>query len=141
MIRRLPSLFLLLCTAPAFAQKRPFDIETLLRIQRIGDPALSPDGKQVAFTVATPDLSTNSLPKQIYLVSVTGGTPRQLTREGTDNERPRWSPDSREIYFISTRGGSSQVWVMDADGTHPRPITRLATEAGGVLESRPTARS
>ena len=135
MIRRLPSLFLLLCTAPAFAQKRPFDVETLLRIQRIGDPALSPDGKQVAFTVATPDLFTNSLPKQIYLVSVTGGTPRQLTREGTDNERPRWSPDSREIYFISTRGGSSQVWVMDADGTHPRLITRLATEAGGVLVS------
>jgi len=126
---------LLLCTAPAFAQKRPFDVETLLRIQRIGDPALSPDGKQVAFTVATPDLSTNSQPKQIWLVSVTGGTPRQLTREGTDNERPRWSPDSRQIYFISTRGGSSQVWVMDADGSHPRLITRLATEASGVLVS------
>jgi dipeptidyl aminopeptidase/acylaminoacyl peptidase len=135
LIRRLPPLFLLLCTAPAFAQKRPFDAETLLRIQRIGDPALSPDGKQVAFTVAIPDLTTNSIPKQIYIVPVTGGAPRQITREGTDNERPRWSPDSRQIYFISTRGGSSQVWVMDADGTHPRLITRLATEASGVLVS------
>ena len=118
-----------------FAQKRPFDVETLLRIQRIGDPALSPDGKQVAFTVATPDLSANSLSKQIYLVPVAGGTPRQLTREGTGNERPRWSPDSRQIYFVSTRGGSSQIWVMDADGTRPRMITRLATEASGVLVS------
>lgn len=118
-----------------FAQKHPFDVETLLRIQRIGEPALSPDGKQVAFTVATPDLATNSVPKQIYIVPVTGGAPRQLTREGTDNERPRWSPDSRQIYFISTRGGSSQVWAMDADGTHPRSITRLATEASGVLVS------
>ena len=127
---------LAIAAAPAlFAQKHPFDAETLLRIQRIGDPALSPDGKQVAFTVATPDLTTNSLPKQIYIVSVTGGAPRQLTREGTDNERPRWSPDSRQIYFISTRGGSSQVWVMDADGARPRLITRLATEASGVLVS------
>ena len=132
--------FALACLATAaipslFAQKRPFDVETLLRIQRIEEPALSPDGKQVAFTVATPDLLTNSVPKQIYLISVTGGAPRQLTREGTDNERPRWSPDSRQIYFISTRGGSSQIWVMDADGTHPRVITHIPTEASGVLVS------
>jgi len=132
--------FVLACLAIAavpalFAQKRPFDVETLLRIQRIGDPALSPDGKLVAFTVTTPDLAGNSLPRQIYVVPAGGGLPRQLTREGADNERPRWSPDSRQIYFISTRGGSSQVWEMDADGARPRLITRLATEASGVLVS------
>lgn len=131
---RLP-LLLLLSTAPAFAQKRPFDVETLLRIQRIGEPALSPDGKWVAYTVTTPDLSTNTRPKQIYVVPVLGGVPRQLTREGDDNERPRWSPDSRQIYFISNRSGTSQVWVMDADGAHPRLITRLSTEAAGLLVS------
>ena len=136
MVQRFVVACLALAASPLlFAQKRPFDVETLLRIQRIGDPALSPDGKQVAFTVAAPDLSTNSLPKQIWIVPVTGGAPRQLTREGTDNERPRWSPDSRQIYFVSTRGGTSQVWVMDADGSRSRLITRLATEASGVLVS------
>ena len=125
-----------LCFAPeSFAQKRPFDVETLLRIQRIGEPALSPDGKLVAYTVTTPDLLSNTRPKQIYIVPVNGGVPQLLTHEGVDNERPRWSPDSRQIYFISDRGGSSQVWVMDADGGHPRLITRLATEAAGVLVS------
>ena len=94
----------------------PFDVETLLRIQRISEPALSPDGKLVAYTVGTPDLDKNSQSKQIYTVPVAGGTPRLLTREGSDNERPRWSPDSRQIYFVSTRGGSSQIWVMEADG-------------------------
>ena len=125
-----------LCFAPgSFAQKRPFDVETLLRIQRIGEPALSPDGRMVAYTVTTPDLPSNTRPTQIYAVPVSGGTPRLLTHEGTDNERPRWSPDSRQIYFVSDRGGSSQVWVMDADGSRPRLITRLATEADGVLVS------
>src|SRR5437868_15344091 len=91
---------------PVLAQKRPFDVETLLKIQRIGEPALSPDGKLVAFSVTTPDLATNTRPKQIYVVPVDGGTPRQITRDGTNNERPRWSPDSKTIYFVSNRTGT-----------------------------------
>jgi dipeptidyl aminopeptidase/acylaminoacyl peptidase len=121
--------------AVTFAQKRPFDVETLLRIQRIGEPALSPDGKTVAYTVATPDLDKNSQNKQIYTVAVSGGTPRLLTHEGSANERPRWSPDSRQIFFVSNRGGASQIWAMDADGFKPRQITKVSTEASGVLVS------
>lgn len=132
-----------------YAQKRPFDVETLLRIQRIGEPALSPDGKLVAFTVQSVDFDKNTKPKQIYVVPVSGGAPRQLTREGTTNESPRWSPDSRQIYFASDRAASSQtvspqtgspqsgsqIWVMDADGRNPRQITRISTEASGPLVS------
>src|SRR5271154_610305 len=121
--------------AGLYGQQQPFDVAAMLRLARIGEPALSPDGKTVAFTVQTVDIEQNTKPKQIYVVGLNGGFPRQITREGTDNERPRWSPDSRQIYFISNRGGSSQVWVMDADGGHPRLITRLATEAAGVLVS------
>ena len=61
--------------------------------------------------------------------------PRQITSEGTDNERPRWSPDSKSIAFISDRSGSSQVWIMNADGSGARQITSLSTEAGGVMYS------
>ncbi len=78
--------------ASAYAQKRPFDVETLLRVQRIGDPAISPDGKTVAFTVQSIDLDKNARPKQIYAVPVDGGAPRQLTRDGTMNERPAGRP-------------------------------------------------
>ena len=118
-----------------FAQKRPFDVETLLRIQRIGDSSLSPDGKTVAYTVSTPDLIKNSQNKQIYSVAVSGGTPRLLTRDGASNQRPRWSPDSRQVYFVSNRSGASQIWVMDADGALPRAVTKVSTEADGVLVS------
>ncbi|MEQ1886137.1 MAG: S9 family peptidase [Bryobacteraceae bacterium] len=122
------------------AQKKPFDVETMLKIQRIGEPALSPDGKLVAFTVQTPDVEKNTRPKQIYVVPIEGGAPRQLTREGSNNERPRWSPDSKRIYFVSDRPGASpngttQIWEMDANGANAHQITKLATEAGGVLVS------
>ena len=121
--------------APAVAQKQPFTAETMFKIARIGDPALSPNGRLVAFTVETVDLEKNLKPEQIYVVPVDGGVPRQLTQDGTSNERPRWTPDSRQIYFASNRGGGQQIWIMDADGSHPRQITHLSTEASGELVS------
>jgi dipeptidyl aminopeptidase/acylaminoacyl peptidase len=125
-----------LCLCPGlFAQKQPFDAATLWKIQRISEPVLSPSGRQVAFTVQTPDVEKNTKPQQIYVVAVDGGTPRQITQEGSQNERPRWSPDGERIYFISNRSGSSQIWVMKPDGTQPRQVTKLSTEASGVLVS------
>jgi len=127
-------LVLILCASTLFAQKQPFTAETMLRLARLGEPALSPSGRLVAFSVQTPDLEKNTKPQQIYVVAADGaGNPRPLTSEGTQNSRPRWSPDSRQIYFLSNRSGSQQIWVMDADGLRARQITRLATEAGGLL--------
>lgn len=101
-----------------------------MKIARIGDPQLSPDGKLVAFTVQTVDLDKNTKPVQIYVVPAAGGTPRPLTREG-NNDRPRWTSDSKRILFSSTRGGASQIWSMDAEGNNAKQITTLPTEASG----------
>jgi dipeptidyl aminopeptidase/acylaminoacyl peptidase len=132
-------IFLLLSVSLA-AQKLPFDVQALMKVARIEEPVLSPDGKTVAFTVETVDLTENTKPKQIYTVPLYGGSPHQVTMQGTDNERPEWSPDSKQIAFISDRAGldqrsSAQVWIMNADGTNARQITNLSTEAGGVLFS------
>jgi dipeptidyl aminopeptidase/acylaminoacyl peptidase len=129
-----------LCAAAVFGQQQPFDVQTMLRLSRISEPTLSPDGKTVAFTVQTVNVDQNTKPKQIYTVAVNGGFPHQITGDGTDNERPRWSPDSKQIYYVSNRDGvphdgSSQVWRMDPDGNSARQITHLSTEAGGILLS------
>src|SRR5690348_14455457 len=77
--------------AAPLAAKDPFDVQALLRILRINEPQLSPDGKTVAFTVQTPNIDQNTKPNQVYVVPAGGGVPRQITSQGTDNERPRWS--------------------------------------------------
>lgn len=89
----------------------------------------------IAFTVQTVDVAANKKPTDIYVVPLGGGEPIRITHAGGVNERPRWSPDSRQIAFISDRSGSSQVWRMNPDGTNARQITFFATEAGGVLYS------
>jgi dipeptidyl aminopeptidase/acylaminoacyl peptidase len=134
MVMRTSSVLFLLA-ASLTAQKLPFDVQAIMKIARISEPQLAPDGKTVAFTVQTIDLAQNTKPKQIYLVPTNGGSPRQITSQGTDNERPQWSHDSKHIAFISNRGGSAQVWIMKADGSDARQVTNLSTEAGGVLFS------
>jgi dipeptidyl aminopeptidase/acylaminoacyl peptidase len=129
------STVLLLAAATLAAQKAPFDVQAMLKIARISEPQLSPDGKTVAFTVQTVDLDQNTKPMQIYVVPTDGGTPRQITTQGTDNQRPQWTPDSKSIVFISNRNRSAQVWIMKADGSDARQVTNLSTEAGGVLIS------
>ncbi len=123
-----------LLSLPLFAQ-RPFDVNALLQLSRVDDPQVSPDGRTVAFTVQTVDVASNTKSKNIYVVPVGGGTPVRITNAGSLNDRPRWSPDSKQLAFISDRGGSAQVWLMAPDGTNARQLTSLATEAGGVLYS------
>jgi dipeptidyl aminopeptidase/acylaminoacyl peptidase len=129
-IRVARALLPVLLIVPLSAQKQPFNAQAMMQLARISDPQLSPDGRSVAFAVQTIDVASNTRPKQIYVVALDGGAPRKIADAA---ERPRWSPDSRKIAFVSDRGGSSQIWLMDADGANAKQITNLATEVGGVL--------
>ena len=127
--------FLLAFAGVAHAQKAPFDANAMMALKRLADPQISPDGRLVAFSATTVDVAANKKPTQIWIVPIDGGTPRQITHDGDDNERPRWSPDSRRIAYISDRGGSSQIWTMDPDGANAKQTTHFATEADGVIYS------
>jgi dipeptidyl aminopeptidase/acylaminoacyl peptidase len=130
---RIPArLAIALLPALVFAQKQPFTADALLKIQRIGDPQLSPDGRFVAFGVSTPDLSANKNLKSIWVVLTAGGTPRKLMDAA---ERPRWAPDGKRIFYTGTQSGTSQIWSINPDATDPRQITHLSTEAAGQIVS------
>ncbi len=122
--------------AIAFAQKRPFTASAMMELQRLSDPQISPDGKWVTFGVQTVDVDANRKPQQIWIVPLSGGSPKQITQDGRANQRARWSPDSKRIAYVSDRGGSSQIWLMDPDGSNAKQVTTLSTEADGVVFSR-----
>jgi dipeptidyl aminopeptidase/acylaminoacyl peptidase len=121
------------CVFPA---KLPFNFEAMMKLARIDEPQLSPDGKMVAFTVQTVELPNNAKISQIYVVPVDGAAPPQcLTHEGTSNTRPRWTPDSKRIIFVSDRSNGSQIWSMNLDGSNPKPVTSIPTGGDAVTVS------
>lgn len=120
------------CAAPAFAQ---FKIEDLLKVHRVGDPQLSPDGRWVAYTVGNVNYDANRVVTQIYVVSIDGGEPKRLTNGDRSSSSPRWSPDGKKIAYISAREGGAQVWTMNANGDNDKKITEISTEAGNPVWS------
>src|SRR5690349_16816588 len=122
---------LLLLGISAIAQTRTYTIEDLLKVRRVADPQVSPDGTRVAFTVGDVNYDANRVVNQIYVVSIAGGDPKQLTNGQSSSSAPRWSPDGKKIAF--TTGG--QVWTMDSDGDHKDQVTKISTGAAAPVWS------
>ncbi|HEX9165798.1 MAG TPA: hypothetical protein VF862_07785, partial [Gemmatimonadales bacterium] len=107
---------------------------TFLDVQQLrnaGGAAISPDGKQVLYTLSTPDWKEARRTTDIYLVSVDGGvgSSRQMTfTKDKDENAPRWSPDGRWFVFSSNREGTgpaatTQLYLMRPDGGEARKLT------------------
>ncbi len=109
--------------APA-AERRPFTVEDMVAMQRVGAPAVSPDGTRVAFTVTTMDLDANRGRSDLWIASVDGGGARQLTTAPESDWNPVWLGDGT-LLFLSTRSGSAQVWRLDLAGGEARRVTDL----------------
>lgn len=93
-------------------------------------PRLSPDGSRIAFTwrgfdpLSYPYFTGESY---IYTVKRDGSDMRQLTR--ANDQLPCWSPDGRKIAYTS----DGRIWIMNADGTHPRPLTAERSSVFGFV--------
>lgn len=111
--------------------RRAITFADLIRMNRVGGPQISPDGKWVAYAVTTPDLDANRSNSNIWIVSTAGGSAAQLTRSGRDSS-PAWSPDGKWLAFLSARAGEGQVYVLSMDGGEARAVTHLSTGADNV---------
>ncbi len=91
-------------------------------------PAISPDGKKIAFTTDW-DVPPTGQPAQraregeIYVMDVDGKNIQRLTNSPGWDGSPAWSADGKTIYFYSERDSTLRIWAMDANGANPRPIS------------------
>jgi dipeptidyl aminopeptidase/acylaminoacyl peptidase len=123
----------------AAAETHPFSVHDMLAMDRISDPRVSPDGSRVAFSVRTTDLEANQGRSDLYLAATDGSWVRRLTSHEASDTQPRWSPDGRSLYFVSTRSGSAQVWRLPLEGGEAQPVTHLPLDVD-ALEVAPGGR-
>ncbi|MGE3191136.1 MAG: TolB family protein, partial [Vicinamibacterales bacterium] len=101
-------------------------IDALIELGRVGSPAVSPDGRLVAYTVRRPDWDEDEYRTEIWLGG--GDEPaRQLTRGPKSSSQPAWSPDGKWLGFVSDRSGESQVYRLAVDGGEAERLTDTET--------------
>ncbi|PWT91894.1 MAG: S9 family peptidase [Acidobacteria bacterium] len=122
-------IFVLLPVTLLAADLRPFAIDDLYRIQRISDPAISPDGSLVVYTVTACDVSANKTSTELWITSMDGNITRRLARTPIQDRHAAWSPDGKSIAFESKRSGTSQIWLMNPVTGEAREFTNISTEA------------
>lgn len=129
-------LALLLCgISGAQEQTHPFSVHDMLLMDRISEPQVSPDGKWVVFTVRTTDLDANRGRTDIWMVGVDGTGLRRLTTHPASDYNPRWSSCGKYIWFISTRSGSAQVWLIPVGGGEAIQKTNLPLDVANLVVS------
>ncbi|MBK9515994.1 MAG: S9 family peptidase [Anaeromyxobacter sp.] len=118
---------------PAAAGRRPFSLDDLLSLERVGEVDLSPDGALLAYTLARVLPDESGLRAALWLVPAAGGAPRRLTHGEGSVRAPRFSPDGRTLAFVATRGGSPQISLLPLDGGEAAPAPLVP---GGVADFR-----
>lgn len=114
---------------------RPFSVHDMVAMDRLSDQQPSPDGQRIVFVVRQTNLDKNKGHTGLWLMNADGSGLRRLTNHPEDDSQPRWSPDGKWVYFLSTRSGSSQVWRIAVDGGEAEPVTAQPLDIGAFALS------
>jgi dipeptidyl aminopeptidase/acylaminoacyl peptidase len=98
------------------APKRPMTFDDLMAMRRLGDTDVSPDGKWLVYSVTDVDLKANTKTAKLWIQPVAGGDARVLEGAQPGDGGARFSRDGKRVLFLSSRGGSQEIYVADFDG-------------------------
>lgn len=130
MTLRLLMLAASLAATGAVAAPRGFTVDDLVNMERVGSPAVSPDGSRVVYTVRSTDMGKNRGHTDLWMVDLRAAkpVPQRLTSHSASSTDPEWSPAGDALYFLSARSGSSQVWRLPLAGGEAVRVTDLPVD-------------
>jgi len=114
--------------------KRPMTFDDMMKMKRLGETAVSPEGKWLVYSVTTVNLDQNAKTAELWLQKIEGGDAIPLAVGKPGDSGPQFSADGHSMLFLSSREGGQQIWLADFDPatgvtSNPRKLTSLSTEA------------
>ncbi len=124
------------CPLCAQAEVHGLGAADLVSLARVSEPALSPNGRKLVYTLRETDLAADRGRSDLWLQDIEGGAAaRRITSSDENDTAAAWSPDGAGIYFLSARSGSAQVWYLAIGGGEATMVTDLAVEVAGFRVS------
>jgi dipeptidyl aminopeptidase/acylaminoacyl peptidase len=117
-----------LSALPVGAQPKRFTPEVFVKLTRISDPQISPDGKSIVIVVGHPNLKTDKYDTDLVLVDIGTREQRVLTHGRRIGGYPRWSPTGDRLAYIAEDADKkAQVFVLPMSGGDSLQLTHAAT--------------
>ena len=115
-------------------ERRPLGVVDMIQLPSLSDPQLSPDGKQMLFTIDKADWKANRRVGHIYRINADGTGQVQLTFGERGESSPRWSPDGKSIAFTTRRDAdaNNQIYLLSVEGGEARRLTSHPTAPGSL---------
>ena len=105
--------------------------EALWAMGRIGSVAVSPDEKQIAYTVSYYSVPQNKSNSEVFVMNADGSDNTQITHDAWQEGQPTWFKDGKKLAFLCNESGSSQVWEMNPDGSGRKQLTQYEGDIEG----------
>ncbi len=105
--------------------------EALWAMGRIGSVAVSPDEKQIAYTVSYYSVPQNKSNSELFVMDADGSANTQITQSTWKEAQPVWFKDGKKLAFLSSESGSNQVWEMNPNGTERKQLTQYDGDIEG----------
>ena len=115
-------------------RKKVVRADDLYKLEVASSPRLSPDGEKAVYCVQRIDRKTEKKFNNLWLVSTLRGAPLQFTYGDHNDTSPRWSPDGKQIAFLSNRADAekpAQIYLIPVDGGEARKLTGIEGKITG----------
>lgn len=114
--------------------QRPIAPEDYFRFHYVGDPRISPEGDEIAYTVSSYHPQTREYSSRIWTVPIAGGAPKPMTSREHSSTSPRYSPDGKYLAFTSARDdGETQIWLLPRRGGEAIAATDVPGGVGATV--------
>ncbi len=128
-----------LASALAISQEPPLQVPLaagdLFELELASDPQISPDGSRIVYVRRWADVHEDRWRANLWIIASTGEDHRPLTTGARSDSSPRWSPDGGRLAFVSSEGGSAQLWVRWMDSGQCARLTNLPESPGSIAWS------